>query len=265
MAYTQTFGFSRTSSVVGGNALSPLNKFSNEVIEEEKEIVPEEKKEIKPEVDTSPDADKDIIKANNEAAAWDHDLNEEEKRIVTGEGRGYDKKNIGLTAAGLGPIYGGVFDFGNTVLGGIRTATNFIGDTARGVRGEGWDYSRTKARAKETGWAGVGIIPATQGLTGGRLTKNLLGQNKTFKLTKATKTYNQTVGLENKEESTGIIGAGKGPLPDSMGSTISAFSNFGTLDSSLALLRSAPAQKISPSAPITTTLISLCCFAYARA
>jgi len=170
-----------------------------------------------------------IIKANNEATTWDDDLNEEEKRIVTGEGRSYDKKNISLTAAGLGPAYGAFFDAGNTVLGGIRTATNFIGDTARGVRGEGWDYSRTKARAKETGWAGVGIIPATQGLTAGKLAKNLLGQNKVFKLAKAKKTYDQTIALRNKGKSTESDGrtVSKGPIPDGMGSTISAFSKFG--------------------------------------
>ena len=232
MPYTQKWGISRNAFQ------SPLNYDDPAEISSREEDMP-----AIPKVDTDPnsdediieqnndiaDADKDIIKANNEATTWDDDLNEEEKRIVTGEGRSYDKKNISLTAAGLGPAYGAFFDAGNTVLGGIRTATNFIGDTARGVRGEGWDYSRTKARAKETGWAGVGIIPATQGLTGGKLAKNLLGQNKVFKLAKAKKTYDQTIALRNKGKSTESDGrtVSKGPIPDGMGSTISAFSKFG--------------------------------------
>ena len=43
----------------------------------------------------------------------------------------------------------------------------------------------------------------------------------------------------------------------------SAPSILGILESSLARLKSAPAQNISPSAPRTMTLISLSCFAYA--
>ena len=54
MPYTQTFGFSRASSVVGGNAFqSPLN--NNEV-------------------DTDPNADEDIIEQNNDTANAYNDL-----------------------------------------------------------------------------------------------------------------------------------------------------------------------------------------------
>jgi|19_taG_2_1085344.scaffolds.fasta_scaffold14282_6 hypothetical protein len=58
MPYTQTFGFSRTSSVVGGNAFqSPLN--NNEV-------------------NTDPNADKDIIVQNNALAFFQNkELNRE--------------------------------------------------------------------------------------------------------------------------------------------------------------------------------------------
>ena len=45
----------------------------------------------------------------------------------------------------------------------------------------------------------------------------------------------------------------------------SALSSFGTFDSDLVLDKSAPAQKISPLAANTTTLIVFSCFAYANA
>ena len=63
MPYTQTFGFSRTSSVVGGNALSPLNYDDPAKTSSREEDMPDISV-----VDTDPNSDEDIIAANNKAA-----------------------------------------------------------------------------------------------------------------------------------------------------------------------------------------------------
>lgn len=86
MPYTQTFGFSRASSVVGGNALSPLNDNGRRTIMED----PVEK-EIPafaiPEVDIDPNSDEDIITANNEIAEI-----ENAKSVPTIGGPEWEKK-----------------------------------------------------------------------------------------------------------------------------------------------------------------------------
>jgi len=86
MPYTQTFGFSRASSVVGGNALSPLNKFSNEVVEE--------KKEITPKVDINPDVNKDIIVQNNEKADEEYSWKEAGKDILSHSWDQFKEKSL---------------------------------------------------------------------------------------------------------------------------------------------------------------------------
>ena len=75
MPYTQTFGFSRASSVVGGNSLSPLNKLTEEVVENTKEV------NIDPEIDIN--KDKDIIVQNNEKSDEEYSWKDAGKDILS--------------------------------------------------------------------------------------------------------------------------------------------------------------------------------------
>ena len=84
--------------------------------------------------------------------------------------KGLDALQDTASVAGLVPAYGNVVDIPNALLSGFRTATNAVGDTARGLTGGGWDYSRTKEHALNTALNTTAILPvAGQMATGGRL------------------------------------------------------------------------------------------------
>ena len=85
------------------------------------------------------------------------------------------------------------------------TITNFFGDTYDAIRTGDFDYSRTGARAKDMGAAGLGIVPiGGQVVSGGKLAsdanklnnirKNIIGSNKIFKAGKVIKE-----GVEGEE------------------------------------------------------------------
>ena len=87
MPYIQTFGFSRTSSVVGGNSLSPLNKLTEEVVENTKKV------DIDPEIDIN--KDEDIIVQNNEKSDEEYSWGDAGKDILShswGQFKGKDWK-----------------------------------------------------------------------------------------------------------------------------------------------------------------------------
>jgi len=75
MPYTQTFGFSRASSVVGGNSLSPLNKLTEEVVENTKKV------DIDPNINAK--KDKDIIVQNNEKSDEEYSWKDAGKDILS--------------------------------------------------------------------------------------------------------------------------------------------------------------------------------------
>ena len=119
-------------------------------------------------------------------------LNEEQKRLASGKGRTLDYINMAGTAAGMTPAYGAVADAGNTIFSGGRTLTNFIGDTFRSIKNRDIDYSRTLARAKDTGFALGGIVPiGGQVLNTGKLTKNVIGKSNMWQGVKSLKIGDQ--------------------------------------------------------------------------
>jgi len=74
------------------------------------------------------------------------------------------------SVAGLFPAYGNVVDVPNAILSGIRTTTNAIGDTAKGLSTGKFDYSNTKEHALNTALNTTAILPvAGQMATSGRL------------------------------------------------------------------------------------------------
>ena len=119
-------------------------------------------------------------------------LNEEQKRLASGKGRTLDYINMAGTAGGMAPVYGAGADALNTIFSGGRTITNFIGDTFRSIKNRDIDYSRTLARAKDTGFALGGIVPiGGQFLKAGKLTKNVIGKSNMWQGVKGLKLADQ--------------------------------------------------------------------------
>jgi len=120
------------------------------------------------------------------------EMNEEEKRVSRGDGNVLDYINMAGTAGGMTPVYGAGADAFNTIFSGGRTVTNFIGDTFRSIKNRDIDYSRTLARAKDTGFALGGIVPiGGQVLNTGKLTKNVIGKSKGWTFLKGLKLGDQ--------------------------------------------------------------------------
>ena len=89
MPYTQTFGFSRTSSVVGGNALSPLNYDDPAKTSSREEDMPDI-----PKVNTDPNSDKDIIVQNNEKSDEEYSWKEAGKDILSHSWDQFKEKSL---------------------------------------------------------------------------------------------------------------------------------------------------------------------------
>jgi len=107
MPYTQNWGVSRSQSPF--NALMPP-------------VAKEEEKEVTP-VDTSPDADKDIIEQNNANAKIENTKPKTRRGWL-------DWAQDALTVAGMVPGIGNAFDAANVAVSGGRAAyAHFTGDT----------------------------------------------------------------------------------------------------------------------------------------
>ena len=89
MPYTQTFGFSRTSSVVGGNALSPLNYDDPAKTSSREEDMPDI-----PKVNTDPNSDKDIIVQNNEKSDEEYSWKDAGKDILSHSWDQFKEKSL---------------------------------------------------------------------------------------------------------------------------------------------------------------------------
>ena len=161
MAYAQKFGLSRNS---------PLSNF---IVEEEKNpatsLVNDMLSNAAAISGNSKPGKESVIQAANEQeakdAAWAKRQGEK-----SNWSKGLDALQDSASVAGLVPAAGALVDVPNAILSGFRTATNAVGDTARGLTGGGWDYSRTKEHALNTALNTTAILPvAGQMATGGRL------------------------------------------------------------------------------------------------
>ena len=171
MAYAQKFGLSRNS---------PLSNF---IVEEEKNPatslvsgINEEKKNandmLRTAIATSGSVKpggESVIQAANEQEAEDAAYVKRQSEKSTWS-KVLDGIQDTASVAGLVPAYGNVVDVPNAILSGIRTTTNAIGDTAKGLSTGKFDYSNTKEHALNTALNTTAILPvAGQMATGGRL------------------------------------------------------------------------------------------------
>jgi len=167
MPYTQTFGFSRTSSVVGGNSLSPLNKLTEEVVENTKKV------DIDPEIDIN--KDKDIIVQNNEKFARDRS--------------NIDKFQDALS---LGGLVNPLADIANTVISGGRMISNF----SKGNTEEGLKHLKNMGIYGFSAIPGFGDVFAAGNMInkGGRIMKNI---SKVKPYSEVVTKYEAAVGADN--------------------------------------------------------------------
>jgi len=165
MAYTQRFGLSRNS---------PLSNF---IVEEEKNPatslvsgINEEKQKVNDMLSNAVGLGK--IQARKKAERDEAEGAAYAKR--QSKKSWWNKTLDGVqdvaSVAGLFPAYGAAVDIPNAILSGIRTTTNAIGDTAKGLTTGNFDYSNTKEHALNTALNTTAILPvAGQAATSGRL------------------------------------------------------------------------------------------------
>ena len=242
MPYTQKWGISR-NAFQSPLSYGDIGKY-----------VPKPKKEVdlKPEVDITEAADNDIIEQNNKISMdekmnlVDQKLKEDiaklakEQEAKEIEEQEYQDSKSGWTktldalqdtasVAGLAPAVGAVVDVPNALTSWFRTATNVVGDTAKGIfSGGDFDYRRSKEHFSNALLNTAAILPvvghaAAATRLGPKVSKTLdtiKTSAKAMKGLKAVDTTSDIAGIYGGVGSAGNLSSSFTDKPDNVFSSI---------------------------------------------